>query len=143
MKKVFTILLLLVTMSLQGQDSFSHQPEDKHYLVVLPKAGWADMKDMLGGFAKYNAKKYAERGLQIKQYRLSEAHQMPFVLVGVFNDETDAMLYFQGLKSPPALFLQMGVAEDYFIISAGNYRKVLKKKSFSEYQEYFKKKYPE
>lgn len=101
------------------------------------------MHDMVGGFAKYHASNYLEKELIVRQYLLKAEDEMPFVLVGVFDDETDAMLYFQRLKSPPVSFLQMGVATDYFIISAENYNQAIVDRSFYRYRNYFRTQYPE
>jgi len=142
MTRLILLFLLLIPFVVQAQDNFEHNPESPHYLVVLPKAGWADMADMVGGFAKYHASDYIEKQYSIKQYRLTAKDKMPFVLVGAFENETEAFLYYQKLQEPLVPFLQMGVATDYFILSAENYNKVLAQKEFTEYRKYFRSKYP-
>jgi len=142
MTRLILLFLFLTPFVLSAQDGFEHNPESPHYLVVLPKIGWADMGDMVGGFAKYHAKKYTEKQYSIKQYRLKVEDKMPFVLVGVFEDEAEAFTYYQKLQTPLVPFLQMGVATYYFILSAENYNKAVLQKEFTEYQKYFKNKYP-
>jgi len=142
MTRLILLFLFLTPFVVQAQGNFEHNPESPHYLVVLPKAGWADMADMVGGFAKYNAKNYATEKYSIKQYRLKAEDKMPFVLVGVFEDETEAFTYYQKLQTPLVPFLQMGVATDYFILSAENYNKVILQKEFMAYRNFFKNKYP-
>ena len=108
MKHLFILLLFLFPIVTKAQQNFEQEPDTPHYLVVLPKAGWANMADMVGGFAKYNAKKYTEKKLTIKQYRLTKEDKMPFVLVGTFENEIDAVIYFQALKTPLATPLSIG-----------------------------------
>ncbi|MGK0364410.1 MAG: hypothetical protein ACI85O_001467 [Saprospiraceae bacterium] len=142
MSRLILFFLFLMPFLLQAQDDFEHSPKSPHYLVVLPKSGWADMGDMVGGFAKYHAKEYTEKQYSIKQYRLKAEDKMPFVLVGIFENETEAFLYYQKLQTPLVAFLQMGVATDYFILSAENYNRVILQKGFTEYRKYFESKYP-
>lgn len=143
MTRLMLLFLLLIPILSIGQGDFEHNPDSPHYLVVLPKAGWADMSDMVGGFAKYHAKDYAEEQYSIKQYRLTTQDEMPFVLIGTFENETEAFVYYQKLQTPLVPFLQMGVATDFFILSAENYNKSVLQKKFTEYRKYFKNKYPE
>ncbi len=143
MTRLILLILLLTPFLSYAQGNFEHNPDSPHYLVVLPKAGWADMSDMVGGFAKYHAKNYADQQYSIKQYRLTANDKMPFVLVGVFDNEIEAFIYYQKLQTPLVPFLQMGVATDFFVLSAENYNKVLLQKNFTDYQKYFKQKYPE
>lgn len=142
MTRLILLFLLLTPIISVAQENFEHNPDSPHYLVVLPKAGWADMSDMIGGFAKYHAKNYAESQYSIKQYRLNVTDKMPFILVGIFENEVEAFLYYQTLQTPLVPFLQMGVATDYFILSAENYNEAILQKSFLAYREYFKKNYP-
>jgi hypothetical protein len=142
MTRILLLFLLLTPILSQAQDNFDHHPDSPHYLVVLPKAGWADMSDMVGGFAKYHAKNYTEKQYSIKQYRLKAEDKMPFVLVGTFENEIEAFLYYQKLQTPLVPFLQMGVATDYFVLSAENYNKTVLQKEFTAYRKYFKAKYP-
>jgi len=140
----FILLFLFLTPILSdAQENFEHNPDSPHYLVVLPKAGWANMADMVGGFAKYHAKNYAEKQYSIKQYRLTAEDKMPFVLVGTFENETEAFVYYQKLQTPLVPFLQMGVATDFFVLSAENYNAAVLQKNFTEYRKYFKNKYPD
>jgi len=142
MNRLIIFILVFLPFTGQAQDGFELSSNSPHHLVVLPKAGWADMADMVGGFAKYSAKKYSEKELVIKQYRLTEEDKMPFVLISTFENEVDAIIYFQTLQKPLVPFLQMGVATDYFIISDENYQEVIRQKTFVDYQKYFKKEYP-
>lgn len=143
MTRLLLFFLFLTPILIQAQGDFEYNPDSPHYLVVLPKAGWADMTDMVGGFAKYHAKSYSEKQYSIKQYRLTAEDKMPFVLVGTFENETEAFLYYQKLQTPLVPFLQMGVATDFFILSAENYNEVVLRKEFVAYRKYFKSKYPE
>lgn len=143
MYRFFFFFLFLLPGGAYAQSNFTATAESPHYLIVMPKAGWANMGDMVGGFAKYHAKNYPDKGLTVKQYRLTAEDKMPFVLVGTFADETDAVLYYQKLQAPLVSFLQMGVAEDYFIISAENYNEAVLQKHFRDYRRYFHEKYPQ
>ncbi len=142
MVRLILLFLFCIPFLGQAQGNFEHNPDSPHYLVVLPKAGWADMSDMVGGFAKYHAKNYVEEKYSIKQYRLTVNDKMPFVLVGTFENEVDAFSYYQKLQTPLVPFLQMGVASDFFILSVENYNEVVLQKQFKGYQKYFKNKYP-
>ncbi len=143
MTRFLLLILFLTPFFAHAQGNFEHNPDSPHYLVVLPKAGWADMSDMVGGFAKYHAKNYVEEQYSIKQYRLTVKDKMPFVLVGTFENEVEAFLYYQKLQTPLVPFLQMGVATDFFILSAENYNEAILLKNFTEYRKYFKNKYPD
>lgn len=142
MARLILLILLLTPLFGYAQGNFEHNPDSPHYLVVLPKAGWADMSDMVGGFAKYHAKNYTKQRYSIKQYRLTASDKMPFVLVGVFENELEAFTYYQKLQTPLVPFLQMGVATDFFVLSAENYNEAILQKKFTEYLKYFKSKYP-
>ena len=143
MTRLILFFLLLTPILSSAQGNFEHNPDSPHYLVVLPKVGWADMSDMVGGFAKYHAKNYSEEQFSIKQYRLTAQDKLPFVLVGTFENEIEAFLYYQKLQTPLVPFLQMGVATDFFVLSAENYNEAVLQKNFTGYSEYFKSKYPE
>ncbi len=142
MNRLMLLLLFLVPYLSKAQGNFEHYPDSPHYLVVLPKVGWADMSDMVGGFAKYHAKDYPEQEYSIKQYRMTADDKMPFVLVGTFKNEVEAYTYYQKIQTPLVPFLQMGVATDFFILSAENYNEAILQKKFTEYLQYFKNKYP-
>lgn len=143
MHRILLFLLFLLPAGLFAQNDFVHAPESPHYLVVMPKPGWADMSDMVGGFAKHHASYFLNREFFVRQYKMTKADKMPFVLVGEFTNETDAALYYQKLQEPLVPFLQMGTAIDYFIISAENYNECLARKKFTEYRTYFHKTYPD
>lgn len=143
MKRILLLLIFILSFfEMSAQDKFKHYPTSPHYIVVLPKAGWADMKDMVGGFAKHNVKYFTKNDLFIKQYKLTRDALVPFLLVGTFENETDAMLYFNRLKEPPVLFLQAGVSEDFFFISAENYNQIIIDRTFKQYRNYFHQQYP-
>lgn len=143
MNRLLLFVLFLLPTGLFGQADFVHVSDSKHLLVVLPKAGWANMADMTGGFVKHNARHFLDREFYVRQYKMKQDDKMPFVLVGEFENETDAALYLQKLQDPLVPFLQMGTADDIFILSEENYNECLRLKGFADYQKYFHKTYPD
>ena len=118
------------------ESNFSTEPDKSHYfLAVLPKG--TNMSKAKANIADYNSEYHRLDKLAIGNvYMMSNGEQTPVVVVRRFKSQDEAMNYYAGAAGKKEAFIK----ESEFtpvVITQGNYREVLRSKSFAEYLEFF------
>ena len=126
-----------------GKDSnmtaFDMEPEAPHYYIMAIKNDKANFTDFVEKIYTYNDAFASLDNLRVNALMGNEGYQ--YMLVREFPNMKKAEDYYKGIISNNVIKSKLKVTEDYidFVISANNYKAIMKDKQMEKYSLYYKK----
>jgi hypothetical protein len=117
------------------------EPDSPHVALIVLSSKWADVREISGEIAKYNATLYAEKELTSTRVALPFLSELPVLYIHFFSNKTEAMNYYSRLYKEKPDFMQMNIVEKIWVLSKGNLNTLLLDESAARYEPFFQKHY--
>ena len=127
----------------EALEKFEIASDKLHYIFIVTYA--LDQKTFDNtkiNISDYNKKFHRFENLKISNIFLNQENQARIILVRSFDDQEQAMKYYDGVKKNKELFIKdPNLGYDIFPVTQKNYREVIKQKTISNYRVFFEQNY--
>jgi outer membrane protein assembly factor BamD (BamD/ComL family) len=119
--------------------AFDMEPDAPHYYLMAIKNDKANFTDYVEKIYNYNDAFASLDNLRVNALMGNEGYQ--YMLIREFPNMKKAEDYYKGIISNNVIKSKLKVTEDYidFVISANNYKAIMKDKQMEKYYLYYKK----
>lgn len=125
-----------------ANSAFAVNQQDLHYIIVAFDNASVDLNAAKNKVSDYNRTFHDLAKLRISNVYLGENNDVPVLVLRRFENQADAMNYYQGIGKNSASFVDgAAMPHKVYAISQANYREVLKARSLSGYEPFFNANY--
>ncbi|MCF8429413.1 MAG: tetratricopeptide repeat protein [Bacteroidia bacterium] len=119
--------------------AFDMEPDAPHYYIMAIKNDKANFTDYVEKIYSYNEAFASLDNLRVNALMGNEGYQ--YMLVREFSNLKKAEDYYKGIISNNVIKSKLKVTDDYidFVISANNYKTIMKEKQMEKYYLFYKK----
>jgi hypothetical protein len=123
------------------QPDFQASPASEHCILIILSEVWADVNELAGEVAKYNAEEYTDEGLKVSRLLMPYLSDVPVLYVRTFPDKASAMAYYRRLYEKKPNFMQMQMVDAVWPLTINNYNQIIIHESLGAYPQFFESNY--
>jgi len=121
---------------------FKAEPDALHYIaVVISNKNGKKVSDTKNALADFNKKNFKNSSLRLSNIYLNNNVDKPIMVIRKFKNQTEAMVYLKAAVKAGDDFLTTKMDYKVYPLTQGNYREVLRNKTFDGYEEFFQDNY--
>lgn len=123
-------------------NAFEFLEDELHYVIaVVYDKKESTLSNIKISISDFNQKYFQNDDLRISNIFLDQEATIPIIMIRKFDSATQALRYFNSVKSNQNQFISDQIRHEVYPISQSNYRKLYATKDMESYKEFFNSNY--